>query len=426
MPVRARFSKKWLLLLLLYAILAAAYVWYTSPNNVPAAYKGTAADPATYFTSQQLKDSEVLNPIRNWIFFTSIPWEWLIYLFLLSGGLARYWRDALERSGLPLVIRFPLFVLLVDLASFVLYLPLRIFSYWLSKHYGITTQPAAGWIRDKLVSFGVGYLTMLAVSIVAFWILSRRGRWWLKLWLVSVPFTVFMMYVEPVIIDPLYNHFTTLSDPQLEAKILDLAAKADIPADRVYEADMSKKTNAINAYVTGIGSSLRIVLWDTTLKQLTEPEILLIMAHEMGHYAMHHLEWSAVGAVGSSLAVIWLGGGIYVWCLRRWGEGWGIRSRSDMTALPLLLLIMAVLSVVSLPVSNAVSRHAESSADAYAMKLLNTSEGEVSMQQKTGVITLSDVNPPLLVRWFRDDHPSDMERIIAAMDFAKSHGQAGS
>ncbi|MFC4812498.1 M48 family metallopeptidase [Paenibacillus sp. GCM10023250] len=421
MPAHTRFKKRWLLLLLVYAMAAAAYVWYTSPNNVPAAYKGTPADPETYFTPQQLKDSEKLNPIRNWIFFTSVPWEWLIYLLMLSAGWAKSWRHAL--GGLPLILRFPLFVLLVDVVSFVLYLPLQIFSYALSKSYGITTQPVPGWIRDKLVAFGIGYLTMLAVSAVAFWILSRRGRWWLKLWLISVPFTVFMMYVEPVVIDPLYNNFTTLSDPQLERKILDLAAKADIPADHVYEVDMSKKTNAINAYVTGIGPSLRIVLWDTTLKQLTEPEILHIMAHEMGHYVMHHLEWSAVGAVGSSLAVICIGGAIYVWSLRRWGEAWGIRGRSDVTALPLLLLILAVLSVVSLPVSNAVSRSAESSADAYAMRLLNSAEGSVSMQQKTGVITLSDVNPPLLVRWFRDDHPSDMERIVAAMKFAASHGQ---
>lgn len=425
MSVRTRFSMKWLLLLLGYGIVMAAYVWYTSPNNVPAQYVGTPADPATYFSPRQLKDSEVLNPLRNWIFFLSVPWEWLIYLFLLAGGLARYWRDALERTGMPLFLRFPLFVLLVDLASFVLYLPLRIFGYSLSKHYGISTQPVAGWIRDKLVAFGIGYATMLAVSAVAFWILSRRGRWWLKLWLISVPFTVFMMYVQPVVIDPLYNHFTPLTDHVLESKILTLAAKADIPTDRVYEADMSTKTNAINAYVTGIGSSLRIVLWDTTLKQLTEPEILFIMAHEMGHYAMHHLEWSAVGAVGSSLVVIVIGGAIFVWSLRRWGDAWGIRSRSDMAALPLVLLIMAVLSFVSLPISNAVSRHAESAADSYGMKLMNAADGEISMQQKTGVITLSDVNPPLLEHWFRDDHPSDMQRIVAAMNFDNEHGKQG-
>ncbi|WP_308637480.1 M48 family metallopeptidase [Paenibacillus silvisoli] len=416
---------KWSAAVAGYAVLMALYVWYTSPNNVPAAYVGTPADPASFFSAGQLKDSAVLNAMRNWIFFMSGPWEWLIYVFLLFGGLARYWRDALERRGLPMIVRFPIFVLLVDAASFILYLPLRVLSYGLSKSYGITTQPVTGWIRDKLVAFGVGYVTLLAVSAVAFWILSRKGRWWLKLWLLSVPFTVFMMYVQPVVIDPLYNTFTRLSDPQLEARILELAAKADIPANRVYEANMSAKTNAINAYVTGISSSLRIVLWDTTLKQLTEQEILLIMAHEMGHYVMHHLEWSALGAVGSSLAVIVIGGGLYTWCIRRFGARVGIRSRSDMTALPLLLLIIAVLSFASLPISNAVSRGAESAADAYAMDLLGTADGSISMQQKTAVVTLSDVNPPLLVRWFRDTHPSDMERIIAAMKFEQTHKGAG-
>ncbi|SEO34473.1 M48 family metallopeptidase [Paenibacillus sp. OV219] len=425
MPRRRR-SKGfvWFVWFVVYAALVTAYVWYTSPNNVPSSYAGTAADPTTFFSSKQLADSARLNAMRNWIFFISAPWEWLIYLFLLFGGLARYWRDALESRRLPLVVRFPLYVLLVDAAAFLLYLPLRALSFALSKSYGISTQPWPGWLRDKIVAFGVGYITLLAVTAVAFWIMSRRGRWWLKLWLISVPFTAFMMYVQPVIIDPLYNHFTRLSDPQLEQKILALAAKSDIPASRVYEVDMSAKTNAINAYVTGIGSSLRIVLWDTTLKQLNEQEILLIMAHEMGHYAMHHLEWSALGAVGSSLVVIVIGGWIYIWSIRRFGDRLGIRSRSDITALPLLLLILSLLSFASLPVSNYVSRQAESAADAYAMDLLDTADGSISMQQKTALVTLSDMNPPMLVRWFRDTHPSDMERIIAAMEFAKAHPRA--
>ncbi|RIE03584.1 M48 family peptidase [Cohnella faecalis] len=409
------------LLLLVYAVVMAVYVWYTSPNSVPAAYKGTEADPAAFFTQSQLTDSEMLNAARNWIFFLSGPWEWFIYIALLSGGLARYWRDALERRRLPVYVRFPLFVLLVDAAAFILYLPLRILGYGMSKTYGITTQPISGWIRDKLVAFGIGYVTALAVSAVAFWLISRGGRWWLKLWLLSVPFTLFMMYVQPVVIDPVYNHFSRLSDPQLEGKILELAAKADIPADRVYEVNMSAKTNAMNAYVNGIGSSLRIVLWDTTLKRLNEKEILLVMAHEMGHYRMHHLEWSAAGAVGSSLVVILIGRWLYVRALRKWGEGWGIRSVSDMAALPLLLLLLSVMSFASLPLSNLVSRSAESSADAYAMKLTGSAEGSVSMTQKMAVASLSDVNPPLLVRLFRDTHPNDLERIIAARKFEETH-----
>ncbi|MCD9023206.1 M48 family metallopeptidase [Cohnella silvisoli] len=414
---------RYVLIFACYAVAVAIYVWYTSPNQVPDAYVGTAADPATFFTPNQLRDSETLNAVRNLIFFMSGPWEWLIYFILLASGLARSWREKLERLKLPIYVRFPVYVLLVNAVAFLLYFPLRVVGYNLSKAYGITTQPVFSWLRDKLVGFGIGYLTMLAVSAVAFWIISRGGKWWLKLWLLSVPFTLFMMYVQPVVIDPLYNHFTRLSDPQLERQILDLAAKANIPAHRVYEVDMSAKTNAMNAYVNGIGSSLRIVLWDTTLQQLKGKEILLIMAHEMGHYVKHHLEWSAVGAIGSSLLLIVIGGWLFTVIVRHRGAKWGIRSLSDMTALPLVLLLLSILSFVTLPISNYVSRQAESSADRYAMELIGSAEGSVSMNQKMSVVVLSDVNPPLLVKWFRDDHPSDMERIIDAERFDREKGK---
>jgi STE24 endopeptidase len=423
MPQRNGFAlKRYALIFICYTVAIAIYVWYTSPNLVPDAYRGTAADPATFFTPNQLHNSETLNAVRNLIFFMSGPWEWFIYIILLAGGLAKRWRETLERFKLPMYVRFPVYVFLVNGFAFLLYFPLRIVGYNMSKAYGISTQPVASWLRDKLVGFGIGYLTLLAVSAVAFWIISRGGKWQFKLWLLSVPFILFMMYVQPVVIDPLYNHFTTLSDPHLERQILALAVKADIPAHRVYEVDMSAKTNAMNAYVNGIGSSLRIVLWDTTLQQLNEKEILLIMAHEMGHYAMHHLEWSAVGAAGSSVLLIVIGGWLFKVIVRHRGMKWGIRSMSDMTALPLVLLILSFLSFVSLPISNYVSRKAETSADRYAMELIGSAEGSISMNQKMSVVVLSDVNPPLLVKWFRDDHPSDMERIINAERFDREKG----
>ncbi|MFC4596782.1 M48 family metallopeptidase [Cohnella hongkongensis] len=403
-----------------YAVAIALYVAYVSPNQVPEAYRGTAADPATFFSPNQLQSSEWLNAARNWIFFMSGPWEWLIYFMMLASGLARRWRVKLEERGLPIYLRFPLYVLLIQATAYLLYFPLRAASYCLSKTYGISTQPLTGWLRDKLIAFGIGYATMLAVSAVAFWIISRGGRWWLKLWLLSVPFTLLMMYVQPVVIDPLYSQFSRLSDPQLEEGILELAARAGIPAHRVYEVDMSEKTNALNAYVNGIGSSLRIVLWDTTLQRLEEPEIMLIMAHEMGHYVMRHLEWSAAGAVGSSLALLALGGWLYRAAIRKRGVRWGIRSLSDMTALPLALMILSMLSFASLPISNYVSRQAETAADRYAMELIGSAEGAVTMYQKMAVASLSDVHPPLLVKWFRDTHPSDMERILYADNFERT------
>ncbi|MBB6637228.1 M48 family metallopeptidase [Cohnella thailandensis] len=409
-----------------YAIVMAIYVRYTAPNNVPVAYQGTAADPATFFTSAELSDSQSINAARNWIFFVSGPWEWLIYGLLLFTGLGSGIKRALERRGWAIYVRFPLYVLAISAISYLLYLPLRVFSFAISSHYGITTQPVLSWLRDKAVQFSIGYLTTLAVSAVAFWILSRGGRWWLKLWLLSIPFSLFMLFIQPVVIDPLYNDFTRLSNPELEKHILALADKADIPADRVYEVRMSDKTNSMNAYVNGIGSSLRIVLWDTTLNNLDEKAILLIMAHEMGHYVMHHLEWSVLGTIVSSFFVLWIGGRLYTWIVRKRGESFGISKLSDMNALPLVLLLLSVLSFVSLPISNAISRNAEASADDYAYELIGSSEGAVKMYQQMAVASLSDVNPPLLVRLFRDDHPTDMDRILKAERFAASQGSAGS
>jgi Zn-dependent protease with chaperone function len=411
------------LIFICYAVIMAAYVGYTSPNQVPEVYRGTAADPATFFTPDQLLKSETLNAARNWIFFMSGPWEWLIYFAILASGFAKRWRALLDSYRLPIFVKFPLYVLIVNAVAYLLYFPLRVAGYNLSKAYGISTQPVSGWLRDKLVGFGISYLTMLAVSAFAFWIISRGGKWWLKLWIISIPFTLFMMYVQPVVIDPLYNRFTTLSDPALERQILELAAKADIPAHRVYEVDMSAKTNAMNAYVNGIGSSLRIVLWDTTLKSLNDKEILLIMAHEMGHYVMHHLEWSAVGAVGSSFVLLAVGSRLYKIIIRKRGGKWGIGSESDMTAIPLVLLLLSILSFASLPFSNYVSRQAEASADRYAMELIGSAEGSISMNQKMSAVVLSDIHPPLLVKWFRSDHPSDMERIIDAERFDRAKGQ---
>ncbi|TVY01919.1 M48 family metallopeptidase [Paenibacillus cremeus] len=407
----------YLMLFAAYALFIALYVIIVPSSIIPQAYRGTAADPATFLTAAQLQQSETLAAARNAIFFLSYPWEWGLYVVLLFGGFARRWQERLEAAGWPSILRLPAFLLLLQVVTFLVFLPMKLANYMLSRGYGLSTQTFPSWLRDKAVSFGVNYLMTMLVAVVAFWFIARGGRWWLKLWLLSLPFTLFMIYIQPVVIDPLYNQFTRLSDPLLEQRILNLAAKADIPADRVYEVDMSQKTNELNAYVTGIGSSLRIVLWDTTLKSLKEDEILLIMAHEMGHYVMHHLEWSVVGGVVSSFFLLWFGSWAYKYALRRWGPQWGIGRLHDPAGLPVVLLLVSLVTFVSLPVSNAVSRQAEHAADMYAFQLIGNNEGAVSMYQKLAVFSLSDVNPPRLVKWFRSTHPSIMERIIDAQSY---------
>ena len=116
-----------------------------------------------------------------------------------------------------------------------------------------------------------------------------------------------------------------------------------------------------------------------------------------------------------------LGGWLYTRIVRTRGRQWGIRSPSDMAALPLAMLLLSVISFASMPVSNAISRNAESNADAYALELIGSAEGSVTMNQTMAVVSLSDVHPPLLVQWLRSTHPSDMERIVQALDFERTH-----
>ncbi|ANE48629.1 hypothetical protein SY83_01050 [Paenibacillus swuensis] len=418
-----RWGRRYLWGWLGFAVLIAVYLWFTT-GTVPTRFQGTAADPVTFLTSAQIDRSQVYSLLGNWLYFVSMPWEWGIYLFLLFSGWSAALRSRTQSWVSGRWMGFPLYVLGVSGASFLLFLPIRIVGYSLSRGFGISVQPVGGWIRDKLLSFGISYVTLLAVSAVAFWFIRRGGRWWIKLWLLSVPFTLFMMYIQPVVIDPLYNTFTELSDPKLERAILELADKAGIPASRVYEVNMSEKTNALNAYVQGIGSSLRIVLWDTTLGRLAPEEVLIVMAHEMGHYVMHHLEWSAVGAVISSFFVLWIGSAVYRYIISGWGQRWGIRGEADIAALPLVLLLISLLGFVSAPFAGAVSRHAEQEADRYALQLIGngSAASAVSLHQKLAATSLSDVDPPLLVRLFRSTHPSALERIIYALEAGQREG----
>lgn len=419
MKAQASWRNKFAVAFVIYAAAIGLYLTFTALHPIPEAYRGTAADPATFLDPAKYKQSIIYSAQRNWIFFISYPWEWAIYLYLLFGRKGAAWQSKLERSPGLQRLKLPIFVLMLQGFVFLCFLPLRILSYALSRSNGISTQDWGSWLRDRLVDFGVNYVLMLLVASIAFLIIRKGGRWWLKLWLLSIPFTLFMMYIQPVVIDPLYNQFNRLSDPQLEAKILALADKAHIPADRVYEVDMSEKTNSLNAYVTGIGGSLRIVLWDTTLQRLNEPEILLIMAHEMGHYVMHHLEWSAFGAVCSSFVLLWVGSIAIRRLLKRYGDDWGVSRLNEPAALPAVLLLLSVLTFVSLPVSNAISRQAERAADIYAFQLIGNTTGAVTMYQKLAESSLSEMNPPFLVKLFRSTHPSLMDRINYAQAEAR-------
>ena len=396
-----------------YGLFFYWYLFYHAQAALPFEYQGTQADPETFLNSRELALSEEYSKIRNFLFFLSTPFEWVLYLFILLFGLSKAYQNWAEKSAKHKLLQQGIYLFWLSLTAYIATFPISYISYTLSKTYHISTQSFAAWMKDELIDFWVnfGFLYLFVVAI--YWLMNKsKKRWWLYAWLISVPFTLFITFIQPVVIDPLYNDFTPLQNKELEAKILNLAKKSDIPAEHVFEVNMSDKTNALNAYVTGIGANSRIVLWDTTLSELKDKEILFVMAHEMAHYVEKHIY---IG-IGISLCLSFVG--LYIIyrlmhiIVAKWGDAFKINNVKDIRSLPMMLALISFLFFISSPLTNTISRYEENRADKYAVAMTEDPDAGITTFQKLAKSGLSEVNPPLLVKIFRYNHPTMLERIV--------------
>ncbi|MCQ6281015.1 M48 family metallopeptidase [Bacillus sp. EB600] len=410
---------------LAYVIYGLFFYWYLfdfSNTNLPFEYQGTQADPATFLNGRELMLSEEYSKIRNLLFFLSTPFEWLFYFLILLLGLSKAFKRWAESSSKYRIIQIAIYVIWLSFFAFLATFPLEFISYSLSKTYHISTQTFPSWMKDELIDFWINYGTMLIIVPILYWVMQKsKKRWWLYAWLLSVPFTLFMMFLQPVVIDPLYNDFYPLKNKELETKILVMANKAHIPAEQVFEVDMAKKTNSMNAYVTGIGSNARIVLWDTTLNRLSDNQILFIMAHEMCHYVEKHIYYGIALYLLLSLIGLYLTYRIMNWAVKRWGREFKISDVRDIRSLPLFFLIISILLFASSPLTNLISRYEETRADRYAINMTKDPADAITSFQELTRSGLSQVNPPLLVKIFRYDHPTMLDRIAMLEDYEVKH-----
>lgn len=402
----------------LYGLFFYWYIFHFADVSLPFEYQGSKADPATFLNGRELMLSEEYSKVRNLLFFLSTPFEWLLYLFILLFGLSNAFKKWSEQSSKYTFVKNAIYLAWLSVIAFAATLPLSYISYSLSKTYNISTQSFAGWMKDELIDFWLNYGTLLIIVSVLYWLIQKSAkRWWLYAWLLSIPFSLFIMFLQPVVIDPLYNDFYPLKDKELEAKILQLAEQADIPAEHVFEVDMAEKTNALNAYVTGIGSNSRIVLWDTTLNRLEDDEILFIMAHEMAHYVEKHIYIGIGGYLLLTLIGLFLTAKLMERAVDRWGEALKIPSVQDIRSFPLFLMIISMLFFTVSPLENFISRYQENRADRYAIELTEDADAGIRTFQELTRAGLSQVNPPLIVKIFRYGHPTMLERITMLEDY---------
>ena len=336
----------------------------------------------------------------------------------------REWAEAVSRHGaLQTLVFAPLILLTADLFE----LPVGIFENWELRRYGLSLQGWASWGADWAKQ---EILTLIGGTIVVaiLYAIIRKSprRWWLYFWLAILPIAAFQIYIQPYVVDPMFHKFEPLQqkDPALTAALEKMVHHAgqNIPASRMYWMGASSKSAELNAYVTGLGNSKRIVIWDTTIAKMTTPQIVFVVGHEMGHYVLHHIPKGAAIAAGALLVVFYLGYLCIGWMLRRWGEGWKIRSVGDWASLPALLLLLGIFSFVGQPVENAVSRHFEHQADQFGLEVthgVTPNSGEVAAQafQTLGQVDLSDPRPAWYEVLLTYDHPPIAARIRFALTY---------
>ena len=239
-----------------------------------------------------------------------------------------------------------------------------------SHQYGLSNQTIERWMRNRLVAIGVNVGLAMVLAWVPFGLLRLSPkRWWLWLGMLFVPFLFTVVLIKPIWFDPLFNEFGPMQDKALEARVLALADRAGIEGSTVYQVDKSRDTKTVNAYVTGFLGTKRIVLWDTILDKLDPEGLLFVMGHEMGHYALGHVVRGILVSAALTMlglfVVAWAGN----WIVRRHSRRLGFDRLSDFAALPLLLVLGGVVSLVLTPIGFAFSRYQEHEADRFALEL---------------------------------------------------------
>lgn len=294
----------------------------------------------------------------------------------------------------------------------ILLLPMDTYGGYLREHaYGLSTQGLVGWFKD----WGKGLLlqmVLLLPTVNLLYLFIRRDpvRWFLPAAGGLGCLILLLTFLAPVLIDPLFHTFTPLRDADLKARVTRLAARAGIAVEQVLEADASRRTVKANAYVTGFGRTRRIVLYDTLLERSSPEEVEVVLAHEFGHRKYHHI-WKGVGL---SILGLFLGLGTAALVLR-WGTARDLLADpADPAGLALLALTLFVLSLLTLPLQNAVSRHFERQADLAALELSGNREAYVKVEVDLARSNLADIIPPRWAVLLLYTHPPVLERIAVA------------
>lgn len=372
-----------------------------------------------------LVTSETLQKSSAYIFESSRLELWeslfdnlLLLLFLFAGLLSVYDRFISSLTG-SFVLEGVLFFLILSLAQTFLEIPFSVYStFVVEARHGFNKTTPLLWLSDLVKSQLIGALLLSILLSVVFVLINwSRAHWWLWVWGFLAVFTLFMMFVSPYVIEPLFNKFEPVTEEGLEDDIREMMTKAGLEVGSVMQMDASKRSGHSNAYFTGIGKVKRIVLYDTLLKQMSHREIVAVLAHEIGHWRLGHI-WKRLllaetvaffCSLGAFKALSW--------------EGLPALLGYAEISLPARIVILGFVASLFMfplsPLSSWLSRRQEYEADRFARDVTGDPESLATALVKLAAENLSNLHPHPLYAAFHYSHPPVVERVAGLRNLDK-------
>jgi len=404
----------------------ASQIEAASQLTAPASQLTGSASQLTGASVRSIVDS-LIPPVTPAMFMYSriryaVHFIWIaldvafLWSFLQLGWSADLRSFAISKTRFPF-LQLAIFLFVFALTMTIVLSPFSyVTGFWLKHHYGLSNQTLADWLIDLAKAFAVNFSIELPIWWLIYKALTKfTKRWPYLVFLGSVPVIFTLTFIAPLIIDPVFNKIEPMPESSLRSNIQRLAAASDIGDAPIFTCDRHKQTNEINAYVTGLGSSARIVLWDTTLQKLPQDEVLCVVAHELGHYVLKHVYWGcAIGVLVSLLLIpvnVWITPSIF----QNAPAPWKITSLQDIAGVPLLILSFTIVGFASEPLMNGYSRGVEHEADMFGLKLSGNKLAFARTFASLSKDNLAEPNPPKLIELWLYSHPSLGQRIKSAL-----------
>jgi STE24 endopeptidase len=364
-------------------------------------------EPRAYFSAAQIEKAEEFRTGQLWIYVAQTAIGLGVLVLIVRRPPERL--AALRRP----VLAGAAVAAAISVAAGVAALPLAAVARERAKDVGLVTQDWLGYAGDvvKAQAIAAGFAA-LGGALLVFGMRRFGSRWWIPGAAVVIAFGVVTTYAAPVVLDPLFNDFKRLPRGELRSDVLELASRADVDVGEVYEMDASRRTTAANAYVTGIGRTKRVVLYDTLVNDFDPAETRLVVAHELGH--VHHrdvrngLIWLAIVAPFGTWAVAVLAARLAP-----------PEAALGPRAVPAVALSLAIVVPVLTMVSNQLSRDVERRADAFSLELTRDPRTFIAFQERIAVKNVADPDPPGLARFLLGTHPSTIQRLGMAEAFER-------